>query len=139
MTIKSVLTVGFLSTMAAAAAASAANSLFTDAQSVGIIESTGSAGPVHSAISESKGADVTEIASQQRESQVGSVPAAGEEKVIRVDVIDSLPPGWQWDSMKAAGEKVGRVDVIDRVEWRGPVYAFTSGSMRVDVIDHIGS
>jgi len=57
----------------------------------------------------------------------------------RVDVIDSLPAGWQWDSMQTSGEKFMRVDVIDNVEWRGPVYAFTGGSMRVDVIDNIGS
>jgi hypothetical protein len=56
-----------------------------------------------------------------------------------VDVIDSLPTGWQWDSAKAAGEKMARVDVIDSVEWRGDVYASTSGSMRVDVIDNIRS
>ena len=64
---------------------------------------------------------------------------ASEEKVMRVDVIDSLPTGWQWDSAKAAGEKMARVDVIDSVEWRGDVYASTSGSMRVDVIDNIRS
>jgi hypothetical protein len=139
MSIKSVLIVGFLSTMAAAASAS--NSFVTDAQSVGVIESAGSQEPVHSATSESKSADVTEVASQREEGQLVSVQTAGGEgeKVTRVDVIDNLPPGWQWDSMKPAGEKVVRVDVIDNVEWRGPVYAFTSGSMRVDVIDNVGS
>jgi hypothetical protein len=125
MSIQSVLIVGFLSTMAAAASAS--NSFVTDAQSVGVTES--------------KSVDGTEVASEREEGQLASAQTAGGEgeKVTRVDVIDILPPGWQWDSMKPGGEKVVRVDVIDNVEWRGPVYAFTSGSMRVDVIDNVGS
>jgi hypothetical protein len=47
----------------------------------------------------------------------------------RVDVIDSLPAGAQWDSGKAAGEKVKRVDVITAIESRGPVYPSTTGAM----------
>ena len=117
MSVKSImLTIGFLSMMGATVALSSSNSVVSDAQSVDVIDS-----------------------SPTGESQSDSIQIAGGEKVMRVDVIDSLPTGWQWDSMKPAGEKVVRVDVIDSVEWRGDVYAYTSGSMRVDVIDNIRS
>jgi hypothetical protein len=59
----------------------------------------------------------------------------GEEKVMRVDVIDSPPTEAQWDSTKNAGNRVRRADVIDSLESRGPVYPSTSGAMRVDVIE----
>jgi hypothetical protein len=53
----------------------------------------------------------------------------------RVDVLDSVPTGAQWDSMKAAGDQAMRVDVIESIGSDGAVYPSTSGAMRVDVIE----
>ena len=139
MRVKSImLTVGILSMMGATVALSSSDSFVTDAQSVDVIDSTGSQGPASSAPSGSRSVDAIDSLSTG-EGQLDSIQTADEEKVMRVDVIDSLPTEWQWDSMQTAGEKMMRVDVIDSVEWRGPVYASTSGSMRVDVIDTIRS
>jgi hypothetical protein len=132
------LTGGFLAMMSATVALSSSNSVITDAQRMDVIDTTGSQEPVESATSGSMSGDVIDSLPTE-EGQLDGIQIAGEEKVMRVDVIDSLPTGWQWDSAKAAGEKMARVDVIDSVEWRGDVYASTSGSMRVDVIDNIRS
>jgi len=56
----------------------------------------------------------------------------------RVDVIDHLPKeGVQWDSMKRTSGQSMRVDVIDSIGSHGAVYPSTSGAMRVDVIGNI--
>jgi len=132
------LTLGFLLMMGATVALSSSNSIATGSERVDVIDSRESQEPVRTATSASMGVAVSDSL-PTGESQLDRMQTAGGEKVMRVDVIDSLPTGWQWDSAKTAGEKVTRVDVIDSVEWRGPVYASTSSSMRVDVIDDIRS
>jgi hypothetical protein len=142
MRVKSIiLTVGFLSMMGAPVAmsssVSSSDSVIAERQEVDVNDRVGSQGPRPSATSGSISGDVIDRGPTGK-SELDSMKTVGE-KVTRVDVIDSLPMGWQWDSMKVAGEKVMRVDVIDRVEWRGDVYAYTSGLTRVDVIDNLRS
>jgi hypothetical protein len=139
MRVKSImLTVGCLPLIAATTVVIASARFLDGMLGVEAIDSTGSQEPVYPDTSGSRSADVMDSL-PTGEGQSNSMQTAGGEKVTRVDVIDSLPTAWQWDSVKPVGEKVTRVDVIDSVEWRGPVYASTSGAMRVDVIDNIRS
>ena len=62
-----------------------------------------------------------------------------ERKVMRVDVIDQLPPDAQKDSATITQGQSVRVDVIDNIGSEGPAYVYSKSGVRVDVIDSIGS
>jgi hypothetical protein len=130
-----------------------------ETQRVDVIDRVGTNGSVHPFASGTMRVDVIDRLESQRRvhssangtmsmgvidrllvvgNPLASVSTA-EEKVMRVDVIDSLPTEAQWDSTKNAGNRVRRADVIDSLESRGPVYPSTSGAMRVDVIERTRS
>jgi hypothetical protein len=128
-------------------------------QRVDVIDRIGANGAVHAFTSGKMRVDVIDHLAPQRlgDSSTSETMSVGvldrllavgsplarvttpEDKVTRVDVIDSLPPEAQWDSTNHAGPQVSRVDVIDSLASHGPVYPSTSGAMRVDVIERTRS
>ena len=160
MRAKSLLRMGFLSMLAAAAALSASNSFAAgaqrvdvidslptrgqsdsmntaghQAQRVDVIESIGSNGPVYPFASGAMRVDVSDSLESQ-----GAVSSSAS-GTMSVGVIDSLLTlRSQFESVKTVGEKVARVDFIESrpvgAQWDS---SKTSGDhlARVDVIDSI--